>query len=281
MATRAARPPAFPRESPDARRRRTGQIAARLKQRYPHVEIPLHHRNRLELLIATILSAQSTDALVNRVTPALFARWRAAADYAGAKPSELEAMIHSTGFFHAKARAIQAMARALLERHGGEVPETMEELVALPGVGRKTANVILGAAGVPGVVVDTHVRRLSRRLALTTNDDPDKIEQDVGALLPPKQWSDFSLRLIFLGREICTAARPRCAECPLRDLCPSARYLGSPPWMEGHARRPAPSTVIGKVRAARGRSASAVNRRRQPARRADRRMAAASRRTKR
>lgn len=220
-----------PRETAAARVRRAREIAARLAARYPRAKIPLHHRNRLELLIATILSAQSTDAQVNRVTPALFRRYRTAADYAGARRSELEAMIHSTGFFHAKARAIQTCARALLERRGGEVPRTMEELVALPGVGRKTANVVLGASGVPGVVVDTHVRRLSRRLALTAHDDPDKIEPDVGALIPPEEWSAFSLRLIFFGREICTAIRPKCPACPLRDLCPSARYLGAPPWM--------------------------------------------------
>lgn len=243
-----SRSPAPPRESSAVRARRARTIAARLAKRYPRVEIPLHHRSRLELLIATILSAQSTDAMVNRVTPALFARWRTAAGYAGASPSELETMIHSTGFFHAKARAIQGMARALLERHGGEVPDTMEDLVALPGVGRKTANVILGAMGVPGVVVDTHVRRLSRRLALTANDDPDKIEHDVGALLPPKEWSDFSLRLIYFGREICTAVRPRCPECPLRDLCPSARYLGSPPWMMAAGRNRRPSAVDRKER---------------------------------
>lgn len=230
MTSRTA-PAALPRESASARARRAREIAARLAARYPRAEIPLHHRNRLELLVATILSAQSTDAQVNRITPALFRRYRTAADYAGARPRELETMIHSTGFFHAKARAIQACARALLERHGGRVPRTMEELVALPGVGRKTANVILGASGVPGVVVDTHVRRLSRRLALTAHDDPDKIEPDVGALLPPAEWSGVSLRLIFLGREICTAVRPKCPACPLRDLCPSARYLGAPPWM--------------------------------------------------
>jgi endonuclease III len=229
---RTATPPSsFPRERQAARARRAVEIAARLARRYPHVEIPLHHRNRLELLIATILSAQSTDAMVNRVTPALFERYRTAADYAGARTSELEAMIHSTGFFHAKARSIQSMSRALLERFDGKVPETMDELVTLPGVGRKTANVVLSASGVPGIVVDTHVLRLSRRLALTANDDPVKIEQDVGALLPPSEWSDFSLRLIYFGREVCTALRPRCPDCPLRDLCPSARYLGSPPWM--------------------------------------------------
>jgi len=247
----------LPKESSVARARRARQIAARLAKRYPRVEIPLRHRNRLELLIATILSAQSTDAMVNRVTPALFARWRTAAEYAGAPPSELETMIHSTGFFHAKARAIRGMARALLERHGGEVPGTMEELVALPGVGRKTANVVLGASGVPGIVVDTHVLRLSRRLALTANHDPDKIEQDVGALLPPEEWSDFSLRLIYFGRELCTAVRPRCPECPLRDLCPSARYLGSPPWM---TRRPRAVATAVNRKTRRPRAAAAVNR---------------------
>jgi endonuclease III len=221
-----------PPESRAAKAHRAVEIEARLAERYPRVEIPLHHRNRLELLVATILSAQSTDATVNRLTPALFARYETAADYAGAKTSELEEMIHSSGFFHAKAGAIQSMSRALLERFDGKVPETMEDLVTLPGVGRKTANVVLGAAGIPGVVVDTHVLRLSRRLALTLNDDPVKIEHDIGSLLPPADWSDFSLRLIYLGREICTARRPRCPECPLRDLCPSARYLGSPPWME-------------------------------------------------
>lgn len=248
-----------PRESSAARARRARQIAARLATRYPRVEIPLHHRNRLELLIATILSAQSTDAMVNRVTPALFARWRTAAAYAGAPASELEQMIHSTGFFHAKARAIQGMARALLERHDGDVPETMEELVALPGVGRKTANVVLSASGVPGIVVDTHVRRLSRRFALTANDDPDKIEQDLDALLPPEQWSDFSLRLIYFGREICTAVRPRCPECPLRDLCPSARYLGAPPWMTRRAKERGATAVSGQQGPAAKRGPSTVN----------------------
>jgi endonuclease-3 len=235
-------PAALPQESPAARSRRTRRIASRLAKRYPRVEIPLHHSNRLELLVATILSAQCTDARVNMTTPALFARYRTAADYAGARPKDLEAMIRSTGFFHAKARAIQAMARALLERHDGKVPVTMEELVALPGVGRKTANVVLGEAGVPGIVVDTHVRRLTRRMALTPNDDPEKIEPDIGALLPRNEWSDFSLRLIFFGREVCTAARPGCPGCPLRGLCPSARYLGSPPWMgkPAKAAKPAP-----------------------------------------
>jgi endonuclease-3 len=245
----------LPRETAAERSRRAKEIAARLAARYPHVELPLHHRNRLELLIATILSAQCTDAMVNRVTPALFARWRTAADYANARPAELEAMIRSTGFFRAKARAIQGMARALVDRFGGEVPGTLEELVTLPGVGRKTANVVLGASGIPGVVVDTHVRRVTRRLALTPNDQPDKIEQDIGALLPPDQWSDFSLRLIFFGRGICTAVRPKCPGCPLRDLCPSARYLGAPPWM---TRRASPAGMSGKERSAGARLAAAA-----------------------
>lgn len=169
---------------------------------------------------------------MNKVTPALFRRYRTAADFAGARREDLEAMIHSTGFYHTKARAIQNASRTLVERYGGEVPRTMEELVRLNGVGRKTANVVLSGFGVPGIVVDTHVRRLSRRMALTAQDDPDKIEQDLMPLVPRDEWSDFSLRLIYFGRDICTARRPGCPACPLRDLCPSGRYAGSPPWMK-------------------------------------------------
>lgn len=228
---RPTRTGAFPRETPQVRARRALEIVRRLARRYPDVKIPLRHRNPLELLVSTILSAQSTDAQVNKVTPALFARYKTAADFAGAKPEELEALIHSTGFFHAKARAIQNASRVLLEKFGGVVPQTMDDLLHLPGVGRKTANVVLSAFGVPGIVVDTHVRRLSRRMALTAHDDPDKIEQDLTPLIPRDEWSQFSLRLIYFGREICTARRPQCPTCPLRDLCPSARYVGSPPWM--------------------------------------------------
>ncbi len=223
----------LPAEAAGARARRAVEIVRRLTHRYPEVKIPLRHRDPLELLVATILSAQSTDAQVNRVTPALFKRYHTAADFAGARPEELEALIHGTGFFHAKARAIQNAARTLLERHGGEVPRTMDELVRLPGVGRKTANVVLSGFGVPGLVVDTHVRRLARRMALTAHDDPDKIEQDLMRLVPRDEWSAFSLRLIYFGREVCTARRPQCPTCPLRDVCPSARYLGAPPWMAG------------------------------------------------
>ncbi len=182
---------------------------------------------------------------MNRVTPALFSRYRTAADYAGARREELEALIRSTGFYHAKARAIQNCCRTLLERFGGEVPRTMAELLQLEGVGRKTANVVLSRFGVPGFVVDTHVRRLSRRMALTAHDDPDKIERDLMALIPQDDWSLFSLRLVYFGREVCTARRPQCPTCPLRDVCPSARYGGSPPWTASRTRlarrgRPAP-----------------------------------------
>ncbi len=221
----------LPRETAQARARRALRIVRRLTRRYPGVRIPLRHGNPLQLLVATILSAQCTDAQVNAVTPMLFDRYRTAADFAGARREELEALIHSTGFFHAKARSIQNAARTLLERHDGEVPRTMEELVQLPGVGRKTANVVLSRFGVPGIVVDTHVRRLSRRMALTGHDHPEKIEQDLMHLIPREEWSTFSLRLIYFGREVCSARRPQCPSCPLRDVCPSARYRGAPPWM--------------------------------------------------
>jgi endonuclease-3 len=190
------------------------------------------------LLVATILSAQSTDATVNEVTKTLFQRYRTPADFAGAPRAEVERAIHSTGFFRAKTRAIQTMSRQLLERHGGEVPRTLEDLVQLSGVGRKTANVVLSYWGVPGIVVDTHVRRLARRMALSTESDPDKIEQELMPLIPRGQWDAFSLRLIYFGREVCTARAPRCPSCPVNDLCPSARYRGAPPWM---ADAPAPA----------------------------------------
>lgn len=218
-------------------RRRAAQIAAALAGRYPVTRLPLRHRNPLQLLVATILSAQCTDAQVNRVTPALFARYRSAADFAAADRRELESVIRSTGFYRQKARAIMLMARELDQRFGGVVPRTMEELLQLHGVGRKTANVILGGAfGQPGMVVDTHVRRISQRWGLTVHDDPTRIERDLMHLLDPAVWSDFSLRVIYFGRQICTARRPQCPACPVRRLCPSARYAGRPPWMT----RPAP-----------------------------------------
>jgi endonuclease-3 len=243
--------------------KRAHEIARRLAERYPMTEIPLRHRTPLQLLIATILSAQSTDAQVNKVTPALFARYKTAADFASAPREELERLTHSTGFFHAKARAIQNATRMLLERFGGEVPRTLDELVQLPGVGRKTANVVLTKFGVPGIVVDTHVRRLSRRMGLTAHSDPDKIEQDLMALLPQSEWSAFSLRLIYFGREVCTARRPQCPTCPLRDLCPSARYLGAPPWMAPRRVRQARTAGVAaaRLRVRRGRAARGVPRR--------------------
>lgn len=245
-------------------RRRAARIAALLGRRYPVTRLPLKHRNPLQLLVATILSAQCTDAQVNRVTPALFARYATAADFAAADVGELESYIKSTGFYRQKARAIVQMARALEEKFGGVVPRTMDDLLQLHGVGRKTANVILGGAfGQPGMVVDTHVRRISRRWGLTTSDDPVRIEQDLQRLLDPSLWSDFSLRVIYFGREICSAKRPQCPVCSLRRLCPSAPFGGTPPWMRSRRGPPgerarARSTARRGIRRARGRWRSAA-----------------------
>ena len=192
---------------------------------YPDTRPALDFNNPFELLIATILSAQSTDAQVNRVTPALFSRYPDAKSLAKADIAEIERIIHPTGFFHAKARAILGCARMVEREFGGRVPDTMEDLVRLPGVGRKTANVVLGSAfSVPGVVVDTHVRRVARRLGLTEASEPEKIEQDLMRLLPKKDWTPFSHRLIFHGRRICHARKPRCPECPIAHLCPSSSH---------------------------------------------------------
>lgn len=236
-------------------RRRAAKIVALLRRRYPDAQVPLRHKDALQLLVATILSAQCTDVMVNRVTPALFERYRTAEDFAGAHPRDLETLIRPTGFFRQKTRAIIAACRTLVERFEGEVPGTMDELLTLEGVGRKTANVILGGFyGIPGVVVDTHVRRLSQRLGLTGWDDPDRIEQDLMRLIPRREWSAFSLRLIFFGREICTARNPRCPACPLNRLCPSAKYRGAPPWMKR----------AGRGRARPGQEAQAQRSRAQP-----------------
>jgi len=203
---------------------RVRRIIARLKREYPDATCALQHHSALELVVATILSAQCTDARVNMVTPHLFAKYRTAADYAAADPRVLEKEIQSTGFFRNKTKSIIGMAQALVERHGGEVPQTMEELTALPGVGRKTANVILGTwfRKNEGVVVDTHVHRLSRLLGLTRQDDPVKIEQDLMAIVPRDDWTWFSHTLIQHGRTVCIARRPRCADCVLNRLCPSS-----------------------------------------------------------
>ena len=213
------------RETPAARRGRARKIIAHLEQAYPDVTCALHHKSALELLVATILSAQSTDARVNMVTPTLFAKYRAARDLASADPAVLEQEIHSTGFFRNKTKSIIGMAQALVERHGGEVPDTMDALVQLPGVGRKTANVVLGTwfGKNEGVVVDTHVQRLSGLLGLTQEKDPVKIERDLMALVPRDQWTWFSHTLIQHGRRVCIARRPRCEICVVNRWCPSSR----------------------------------------------------------
>ena len=207
------------------RRARARKIVARLEREYPDATCALHHSSALELVIATILSAQCTDARVNMVTPALFAKYRTAREYAAADPQVLEREIQSTGFFRNKTKSIIGMAQALVERHGGEVPDTMAALTELPGVGRKTANVILGTwfKKNEGVVVDTHVQRLSRLLKLTKHDDPVKIERDLMELLPRDKWTWWSHTLIQHGRQVCIARRPKCEECVVNRVCPSSR----------------------------------------------------------
>jgi endonuclease-3 len=253
---RAVKKPAGParrrRRSP-ALVARAGEIDRRLKQRYPQVTTALQHRSAWELLVATILSAQSTDEIVNQVTAELFKRYPTVADLAAAPREEVERAIYRTGFFRNKARSIQEAARYLLEHHDGMVPERMEELVKLPGVGRKTANVVLGSFfnRNEGIVVDTHVTRLSRRLGLTRLTDPEKIELDLMPLLPKEEWTGFSHRLIWFGREVCTAKDPRCDLCELADLCPSAFKVGrwtKPAKPAGRARAARPRGKAGPVR---------------------------------
>jgi endonuclease-3 len=212
------------RESGRARRLRTREILTRLRRLDPESRTALHHRNAYQLLVATILSAQCTDKRVNEVTPALFRRFPGARELAAASLPELEELVRSTGFFRNKARALQALGHALTSTHGGRVPSTMEELQTLPGVGRKTANVVLGNAfGIAvGIVVDTHVQRLSRRLGLTGQTDPAKVERELMSLVPGEDWTLWSHLLIDHGRQVCKARRPECARCALADLCPSA-----------------------------------------------------------
>lgn len=200
-------------------------ILERLKALYPDADCALEHRSPYELIVATILSAQCTDVRVNMVTPALFRRYPTPAQLARARRPQLEKMIQSTGFFRNKAKSLIAMAQALVADHAGKVPETMEQLYALPGVGRKTANVVLGNAfGInEGITVDTHVARLSNLLRLTRHSDPVKIERDLMPLFPRDEWALLSHLLIFHGRQVCIARRPRCGECVLADICPSAR----------------------------------------------------------
>ena len=212
------------RESAKARRQRTEEILARLRREYPKAHTALDHRNAFELLVATILSAQCTDKRVNEVTPALFRRFPTPRELAAANLTELEELVRTTGFFRNKARALLGLGQALMAEHGGKVPADMEQLRRLPGVGRKTANVVLGSAFGQnvGVVVDTHVQRLARRLGLTTETDPEKIERDLMALVPQPDWTVWSHLLIAHGRQVCQARRPLCASCVVADLCPSA-----------------------------------------------------------
>jgi len=212
---------------------RAGQIFLRLDEHYPEAGTALTHEDPLQLLVATILSAQCTDARVNQVTPPLFRKYPDARALARANIRELEGMVRTTGFFRNKARNIRECCRSLVEKHGGEVPAKLEELVALPGVGRKTANVVLGNAfGIPGITVDTHVGRLSRRLGLSRHEDPVKVEFDLMRIVPQSRWSTFSMQLIWHGRRICAARRPLCKDCFLCDLCPhparAARERGRP-----------------------------------------------------
>jgi endonuclease III len=203
---------------------RANDIVVRLKQMYPKAKCSLDFTNAFELLIATMLSAQSTDLRVNIVTKSLFRKYPSPQAFANASQVEMERDVKQTGFFRNKAKAVIAASKAIVERHNGEVPKTMDELTALPGVGRKTANVVLSNAFkiAVGIVVDTHVTRVSARLGLTTSDDAVKIEQDLMKLIPQKEWTTFSHRLIAHGRTICIARKPKCAQCALNELCPSA-----------------------------------------------------------
>lgn len=203
-------------------RQRALVVVRRLAAEYPNAKCALNFRNTLDLLVATVLSAQCTDTRVNIVTRGLFSKYRTAADYAGTTQPELEEDIRSTGFFRNKAKSIRECCRLLVERHGGEVPDRIEDLVDLPGIGRKTANVILGTAlGLStGVVVDTHVRRLSNRMGLTRHHDPEKIERVLMNRLPREEWINFSHRMIHHGRKVCAARKPACDRCCLSDICP-------------------------------------------------------------
>jgi len=211
-----------PTESPLALTRRARKINRELAELYPDAHIELDFTNPLELSVATILSAQCTDKRVNEVTPAVFAKFRTAADYAAANRAELEEMIRPTGFFRNKTNSLIKLGQMLVERFDGEVPHTLKELVTLPGFGRKTANVVLGNAfGIPGITVDTHFGRLARRWRWTDSTDPVKVEHEVGALIPKKEWTILSHRVIWHGRRVCHARKPACGACAIARLCPS------------------------------------------------------------
>ena len=227
MARAKPKKPVLP-PPPYGARARAGKAVERLKEEYPAVT-ELAHESPWQLVVATILSAQTTDKTVNLITPGLFERYPTPADLAAADPAEVEAILKPTGFFRAKTRAIMACARDVVERFGGVVPKRMEQLVTLRGVGRKTANVILGVGfGVPGLPVDTHVTRLSNRLGLVQTRDPIKIEKQVCSMIPRREWTGFSLRLILHGRRICIARKPKCEQCLLNDFCPSSSVRPQP-----------------------------------------------------
>ncbi|MBE3582760.1 MAG: endonuclease III [Limnochordaceae bacterium] len=259
----AGHPPSPRRESKRARSQRLQAIVQVLAQLYPTVTIPLRHQTPWQLLVATILSAQCTDATVNKVTPDLFSRYPSAQALAQAPLAPLEALIHSTGFFHSKARALLATARQVAARPDRDLPRTLAELVALPGVGRKTANVLLSAAEIEkwpgwdaragglGIVVDTHVGRLARRLGLAFSLDPTKVEAELQTVVPPDEWAIFPLRLIYFGRQTCTSRNPDCPHCPLLSLCPAGPHHGETPWLATRGRT--------AVRAGSSRSSSSPN----------------------
>ena len=222
MPTLSPIPPVTPAPSRTATVRRARRIGRELALLYPDAHCELDFTTPLELLVATILSAQCTDKRVNLVTPVLFGRYATAADYAAADRDDIEKIIQSCGFFRAKTTSIIGLGQALCDRFGGEVPRRLSDLVTLPGVGRKTANVLLGNAfGVPGITVDTHFGRLSRRFGWTTEDDPVKVEHEVGALFPRSEWTVLSHRLIWHGRRVCHSRRPACGACGVAALCPS------------------------------------------------------------
>ena len=232
-------------------------LIERLRAAYPDAATALHHQNAFELLIATILSAQCTDARVNMVTPGLFARFPDPAAMMRASQEELEGMIRSTGFYRNKSKAIRAASARIVEEFGGNVPRSMEELLRLPGVARKTANVVLGSAYglAEGVVVDTHVYRLSRRLGLSRGKTAEDVERDLTRIIPREDWILFAHLLIFHGRQICQARRPKCPACPVNNLCPSARYFLSgtvPPWESRGAARRQPSRGAARRQLGRG-----------------------------
>jgi endonuclease-3 len=229
------------RESAESRRARARSLIRHLEGAYPDATIALRFTTPLELLVATILAAQCTDERVNQVTASLFQKYRAARDYALADPATFEGEIRSTGFFRAKTRSVLGMARALVERHGGEVPRTLEALTALPGVGRKTANVVLGNAfGIPGIAVDTHVFRVTQRLGLAKADDPDDVEAQLAEVVPRPRWTRFCHLIQAHGRRVCHARTPACPTCPVRALCPWPGKIGGP----GAPRAALPARIV-------------------------------------